>query len=137
MGDFLSRLRWRLAQGMQGRNGMDELCAALMILSFIFLLLSTFLFPAFSIFALIPIIVCLARLYSRNVDARQRENEAYLKLISTPRRKIVLMRKKAANKETTVYFKCPQCKTVLSVPRGKGKIRVVCPKCKHETYRTT
>ena len=37
------------------------------------------------------------------------------------------------NRKTTRYFKCKGCGQVLSVPRGKGTLRVVCPKCKTET----
>ena len=32
-------------------------------------------------------------------------------------------------------FKCKKCGAVLSVPRGKGTLRVVCPKCKTETTK--
>lgn len=34
-----------------------------------------------------------------------------------------------ANRKTTKYFKCKNCGQMLSVPKGKGKIRVTCPKC--------
>lgn len=34
-----------------------------------------------------------------------------------------------ANRKTTKYFKCKNCGQILSVPKGKGKIRVTCPKC--------
>ncbi len=32
-------------------------------------------------------------------------------------------------RKTTAYLKCPNCGQMLSVPKGKGKIRVTCPKC--------
>ena len=33
------------------------------------------------------------------------------------------------NRSTTKYLKCPNCGQTLAVPKGKGKIRVTCPKC--------
>lgn len=32
-------------------------------------------------------------------------------------------------RKTTAFLKCPNCGQILSVPKGKGKIRVTCPKC--------
>lgn len=32
-------------------------------------------------------------------------------------------------RKTTAFLKCPNCGQMLSVPKGKGKIRVTCPKC--------
>ncbi len=34
-------------------------------------------------------------------------------------------------------FKCPKCKQKLRVPRGKGKIRIICRRCTHEFIRRT
>ena len=32
-------------------------------------------------------------------------------------------------RKTSSFLKCPTCGQILSVPKGKGKIRVTCPKC--------
>ncbi|MDY2777424.1 MAG: hypothetical protein SOU51_03510 [Collinsella sp.] len=32
-------------------------------------------------------------------------------------------------RKTSLFFRCKTCGTILSVPRGKGKLRVTCPKC--------
>jgi ribosomal protein S27AE len=32
-------------------------------------------------------------------------------------------------RKTSHFLKCPNCGQILSVPKGKGKIRVTCPRC--------
>lgn len=32
-------------------------------------------------------------------------------------------------RKTTLFFRCKSCGAILSVPRGKGHIRVTCPRC--------
>ena len=34
-----------------------------------------------------------------------------------------------SERKTSKFLKCPACGQILSVPKGKGKIRVTCPKC--------
>lgn len=41
-----------------------------------------------------------------------------------------------SQRKTSRFLKCPTCGQVLSVPKGKGKIRVTCPKC-HTKMETT
>lgn len=33
-------------------------------------------------------------------------------------------------RKVTKFLKCPTCGQILSVPKGKGRIRVTCPKCR-------
>ena len=39
------------------------------------------------------------------------------------------------NRKTTKYFQCKGCGQILSIPRGKGTMRIVCPKCKTEVMK--
>ena len=83
--------------------------------------------------ALIVLAYSLFRSYSKNIAARDRENATFERIVEKPRKQLSLMRKKWTNRKTARYFKCKGCGQVLSVPRGKGTLRVVCPKCKTET----
>lgn len=64
------------------------------------------------------------RLLSRNIHARRMENAAYLKLKASFMNKF-----KRSSSKTHKVFPCPNCHAKIRVPRGKGKIRIHCPKC--------
>ena len=42
------------------------------------------------------------------------------------------LKKRWAQRSTYRFFKCPQCKQTVRVPKGRGKICITCPKCKTE-----
>ena len=42
------------------------------------------------------------------------------------------MKKRWAQRSTYRFYKCPQCKQTVRVPKGRGKICITCPKCKTE-----
>lgn len=134
MKGFLERLQWKLAGMMQGRRGADTLSNFLVIVGIIMLLgsiipgLDLLSWASFAVLAF-----ALFRTYSKNIAARDRENAAFERLVEKPRKQLSLLNKRWANRKTTRYFKCKGCGQVLSVPRGKGTLRVVCPKCKTET----
>lgn len=131
---FLERLQWKLAGMMQGRRGADTLSSFLMVVGIVLLLVS--IVPGLDVLswvALIALAYALFRSYSKNVAARDRENAAFERAVEKPRKQLSLARKAWANRKTTRYFKCKGCGQVLSVPRGKGTLRVVCPKCKTES----
>lgn len=134
MKGFFEQLKWKMAGSMQNRRGADALSNTLVVAGIVFMLLSFFTgIGLFSWLSLVVLIYAIFRTYSRNISARDRENEAFLRITEKPRRAARLANKKWANRQTTRYFRCKGCGQELSVPRGKGTLRVVCPKCKTET----
>ena len=134
MKGFLERLQWKLSGMMQGGRGADTFSNFLVVAGIVLLFAS--LIPGLDLLSWVALIVLaysLFRSYSKNIAARDRENATFERIVEKPRKQLSLMRKKWTNRKTTRYFKCKGCGQVLSVPRGKGTLRVVCPKCKTET----
>lgn len=125
-------MNW-LKKFMYGRYGGDILSRELLIFSFILLVIVGFLPKSLSgleIIAYIPTLVCIFRIFSRNIYKRQQENYKYLQI----RNYVVIWFNQKLNRikglKTHKYFTCPDCKQKLRVPRGQGKISITCPKCK-------
>lgn len=125
-----SNFKYRMAQWMMGRYGIDELTQALMLLGCGFVLVNFFVHSGIlSTLALLLMALGIFRCYSRNIAARTRELAKYQELMVKPKAWWRLINKKWVNRKTTIYFKCKGCGAVLNVPKGKGKILVTCPKC--------
>lgn len=136
MQGFFERLQWKIAAWMQGRYGMDGLSNFIAGVAIILLLAS--IIPGLDLLswaALLLMVLSIVRSISKNIPARTKELATYERVIAKPKRSLSLAKKAWTNRKTTVYFKCKKCGQVLSVPRGKGTLRVVCPKCKTETKR--
>ncbi|MVX63921.1 hypothetical protein GKZ28_09475 [Clostridium chromiireducens] len=126
-------MEW-LRRFMYGRYGGDNLSKALIVLSFILLMITNLLPRALiglELIAYIPTLVCVYRIFSRNIYKRQQENYKYLRIRNSA---IVWFRRKmniTKDLKTHKYFTCPNCRQKLRVPRKQGKISVTCPKCKN------
>ncbi|MBR5239318.1 MAG: hypothetical protein IKW04_01930 [Clostridia bacterium] len=157
--NFLARLLYKLSHFMQGRYGIDGLCIPILVVSCVFTFFGT-LFGSIILrligSALLILLVC--RSLSKNHAARQKELYAYYNLKNKftfrnktqyvhqkqkPGRnqeKLIRKEQKAVRKEQKkfkCYFKCPECKAELSVPKGKGKIQITCRKCGHKFIKKT
>ena len=71
---------------------------------------------------------CYFRIFSRNIYARQMENQKLMRLWYRLKNKTA-NRPTAQERKNYRVFVCPTCKQKLRVPRGKGKISITCPKC--------
>jgi hypothetical protein len=123
----------KLAEWMRGRNGSDELGAFAMVIAFILLVLNIFLHTLFiNIVAIALMGYAWWRMCSKNVAARRRENEAFTRLLGPVAPWV--RNPPAALREHKEYrhLVCPKCKQRVRVPRGKGKLRVKCPKCQEK-----
>jgi len=115
---------------MIGRYGPDHLGIAMIIIAFILSLLNILLWhiPLLYLSYLVFILTIL-RMLSRNIPRRRAENDKFISLWWPVRTKIKNIIQKIKDKRKYKYYKCPTCKTKLRVPKGKGKIRITCPKC--------
>lgn len=122
-----------LQKVMAGRYGVDQLARALTTGALITLVLSILFQGWLSIlFWLLTIVVLVwsyIRMFSRNVAKREQENNNYLTLRYQLTRKFTGFRQRLKQKKFYRFYKCPNCRVTTRVPKGKGKVRITCPKC--------
>lgn len=128
--DFFQRM-------MFGRYGTDHLnyflflvCIVLYLVSWI--INSTLLFYL----SLVPFCWAVFRTFSRNITARQTENDRFLGLFR-PITNWWHMKRTARNDPENCYFKCPCCGQYLRVPKGRGRLRITCRNCGNTFEKTT
>ena len=126
-------MRDRLTRFMTGRNGNDQLNTCLLVITVVLMLLAGIFSKSLGI-VLYPLTLLLLglvyfRMFSRNVFRRREENEKFLRLLQRGRTWLRLRKERWVQRRDYKFFTCPFCKTVLRVPRGKGKIKLVCRKC--------
>lgn len=126
-------MRERLARFMAGRNGNDQLNIFLLVLDLVLLLLASFLPKGIGRFLYPLVLVLLGYIYfrmlSRNVYRRRDENGKYMRLKFKISNWGHIRRERWIQRRDYKFFTCPSCKTTLRVPRGHGRIKIVCRKC--------
>lgn len=135
-------MKQKIARFMAGRSGPDQLSRFLTTASVVLLLLSVLLQKTTAgsilwILAVASLAWAYVRIFSRNVAKRRGENEKFLCRTAGLRRDFVAKKARLAMRKDYRFFKCPSCKTVLRVPRGKGRILVRCSKCGQSFERKT
>lgn len=142
MDDF----RRKIEEFLNGRHGSDQLSFTLSIAGLVLVFCS----PAFtnqdirmffSLAGFALIVWSVFRVLSKDDAKRTKENDAFLsffKMKKNParsdkaRQRELEKEKKRKLKEklkTHEMFYCPKCKAACFVPKGKGKVRITCPKC--------
>ncbi len=126
-----------------GRQGMDELSKALFWAGLVCFLLAGpagLLLPGlgglFSTLFFFLLLMAFVRAFSRRLAAREAENAAYLRFLEGRKRAFRAWQDRFRQRKNYRFFRCPGCKAMLRVPRGKGKIHIQC-KCGYVLYRKT
>ncbi len=115
---MLRKLGDKLRRFMYGRYGSDQLGMFLLLLGVVLALLGSFTrLYWLGFLAYIPLVLAIFRMYSRNIYKRRGENQRFMRLFGPLRDR------------QHRYYACPRCRQRIRVPRGKGKIRITCPKC--------
>lgn len=132
----------RMRQFLVGRYGGDSLNTALSVFSLISFITAIIVRSAsnstaglvisivFYAIALIAVALSVFRTFSRNLTARRAEYEWFrAHLIAPFTRKRNEMKTRRSQSATHKFFRCPGCGQTVRVPKGKGKIKITCPKC--------
>lgn len=127
-------MKQKLMQFMYGRNGVDLFSRFLLYASLVSFLLRLIagdgaLGRIFWYITLALIIYCYFRVFSKNLDKRRAENAKYYELRTRFLGLFRDWRDRRRQSKDYCFFRCPSCRAMLRVPRGKGKIRVTCRKC--------
>ena len=126
-------MREKLARFMAGRNGNDQLNLFLFAVDAVLLVASAFVRGEARRWCFLPVLALLGYIYfrmlSRNLTKRREENGKYLRLRYRFSAWLKLRKEKWVQRKDYKFYTCPACKTTLRVPRGHGKIKIVCRKC--------
>ena len=75
------------------------------------------------------LVFCYYRTFSRNISKRTEENYKFYTLKDRVGSKFRSWKEQWANRKVYHYYRCPQCRQKLRVPRGRGRIQISCPRC--------
>lgn len=128
----MNRFSMRFAEFMRGRYGMDSFNRFLLIVAFILIVADWILrWRILDVLTLVVLIYTYCRIFSRNIYARQQENQKFLQLSS----RYGKGRGRAGRGFSVVkdknhkILRCPGCGEKLRVPKGAGNIMISCPHC--------
>ena len=126
-------MKEKLARFMVGRNGNDQLNLFLLGLDVVLLITASFVGGGAGRLLYLLTFALLGftyfRMLSRNLVRRRQENARYLRARYRFSAWLKLRREKWVQRKDYKFFTCPGCKTTLRVPRGHGRIKIVCRKC--------
>lgn len=128
-----NNLKFKIANWMRGRYGVDALYKFTIALTFVFLVMNLiFPSPLFYGLSIGFAVYSFVRAFSRNLSRRTAENQKYLALKNKASQKVLLIRNRFRDRGTHRYRACPKCRQMLRLTKKVGVNHVICPKCKNE-----
>lgn len=123
---------------MAGRNGVDQLSRFLSYVALALIVVNLFVRSAL-LWALgvAALVWAYFRMFSKNLSRRRAENARYMALEYKATGAFRNWLDRMRQRKDYAFFRCPGCRAMLRVPRGKGKIRVTCRKCGNAFERKT
>ena len=126
------RIKFSISRFMYGRYGADQFSRAIVTASLILLLLTYALgIPLFWYLSFAGYVYAIFRMFSRNIEKRSQENQAYLDKTVKWRTECSQFKVRWRNRKQYKYFKCPQCRTRMRLTRGVGEKQITCRNCQH------
>lgn len=119
-----------LRKFMAGRYGVDHLSNAMLVVSIIVLIINIFAkIPILNTIVLLVLFISYFRMFSRNINKRYQENMKFLQWWNPIKGKFNKTKNRIKQSKTYKFFTCPSCGQDIRIPKGKGRIKIRCPKC--------
>lgn len=139
MKDFFRNLGYKIQRFMVGRYGADQLWRALIIFYLIAIVITNIVYRfskvayySLSVLSLAILVFAVFRVFSKNIEARRKENQEWLRITGEIRQKFIFAKERNKQRKTHKFVKCKKCKKVLRLPKNKGKLNVSCPHCHNQ-----
>ena len=130
---FLEKMKNSMARFMQGRHGVDNLGMFTLIAGLVCSIIASFTgIGLLSLIGFALYVWTVFRMFSRNQEARAKENRKYIDLTSGWKTKWTQFLRRMKNRKDYKYFKCPNCKVLLRLKRGCGEKEITCVRCNHK-----
>ena len=127
---FFDKIKYSIRNWMTGRYGADQLGMVTLFAGLILSVFSSFSgWGLLSLLGLVLYAITIFRMFSRNIEARRKENQKAITFISQFELKIKQFFRRLKNRKEYKYFKCPHCKQLLRLKRGCGEKEITCAKC--------
>ena len=127
------KIKMSLQRFMIGRHGVDQLSLALLIAGIVLSLVYSLTgFTVFYLLGLVAYIWGIFRMFSRNEAKRANENLRWVGFWRELTTNVKQFFTRLKNVRKYRYFKCPECKSRLRLPRKVGEVTVTCGKCHHQ-----
>ena len=118
---------------MYGRYGNDSLNRFLSTTSLVLMVIALITRGSFLYYLGFALLIWVyIRMFSRNIARRSQENAAFYQLTYKWKDKLRQARVRSSQRDIYRYYRCPNCRQQLRVPKGRGKILITCPKCRTE-----
>lgn len=129
---FWEKIKQSLRNLMAGRNGVDQLSLVLVWVGLgLYVLAAVLNLGILSLISMALYAVTIFRMFSRNLEKRTAENRRYLAYQNKVQTNVRQARTRFKNRKQYRYFRCPNCKAWLRLPRGAGVVTVTCGRCKN------
>jgi len=119
-----------LRRVMVGRYGPDQLYFALFFAAILLAIAASLSgLSILSLLSYVLLALAIFRVFSRNIYKRRAENDRFLRFWWPVKMWFRTRFVRLKSSRTHCFFRCPGCRNVLRVPRGKGRVQITCPKC--------
>lgn len=120
------RLKSWLGRVFAGCYGVDQLSLTILYLDVALCIVGLFARSGWiTLLSYVPMFFVLFRMLSKNRYQRYQENRRFLQL------------KDRLKDRSNRYYRCPKCRQMVRVPKGKGRISITCPRCKEKFVKKT